>query len=227
MATSNNVEPLDLIKYLKPGMKISATIQFGPDDNFTFATTLIGYKAEHFILLDMTLKTQEQLVMRKLNNAQIIVRGISDTELGHVVAFNTSIIQVTSLPSALLFVRIPKHFITKTIREHERYKVSLPVSLSEYNELQGERKFDGKLVDLSISGCGIYVGGENELNIKSRVNFSSDLDSFLPDSLTGYIVSIRRQQKGHLIGVQFEQPIELSDELKMTLFEHFFKSHSL
>lgn len=227
MATSNSVESLDVIKYLKPGMKISATIQFGPDDNLTFATTLIGYKAEQFILLDITLKAQEQLVMRKLNNVQIIVRGISDTELGHVVAFSTSIMQAITVPSALLFLRLPTHFVTKTIREHERYKLSLPVVLTEYTEQHGERKFDGQLVDLSISGCGIFIGGENELNIKNRVSFSSDLDTFLPDGLAGHIAGIRRQAQGHLIGVQFKQPIQLSDELKMSLFEQFFKSNSL
>lgn len=222
MATSHSAE---LIKYLTPGIKISATIQFGPDDSVTFTTTLIGYKAEQFLLLDFQPKVQEQLIMRKLTNAQMVVRGITDTELGHIVAFKTSIIQVISAPCSMFSLRLPKYFVTKTIREHERYKLSLPVSLTEYAE-KSERKFEGELVDLSVCGCGIYIGGQNDLKVRHRVSFSCDLDNLLPNDMTSHIASIRRQNQGHLIGVQFEEAIELSDQLKMSLFEKFFRNNS-
>lgn len=226
MAASNSKDPSDLIKYLKPGMKISATIQFGPDDNYAFSTSLVGFKAEQCLILDMPIKAQEALVMRKLVNVQIVVRGMSDTELGHVIAFNTSVIQVISSPCTLIFIRPPKHFFTKTIREHERYKISIPVALTEKSE-QLERSFNGTLVDFSISGCGVFVTGENELTVNNTIRISSELDDLLPDDLACHIANIRRQSKGHMIGVQFENPLTMSDELKMVLFDQTFKSGML
>lgn len=222
MATSSSTEPADLTKFLKPGMKISATIQFGPDDSFAFSTTLIGFKGEQFLILDMPHKVHESLVMRKLSNVQIVLRGVCDTELGHVIAFKTSILQAISSPHTLFFLRPPKHFVTKTIREHERYKISMPVTLTEQTD-QLEKSFNGTLVDFSVSGCGIFVLGENELTLNNAVRFSCELDSLLPKDLTSHIANIRRQHKGHMIGVQFDTPLAMSDELKMAMFDQTFK----
>lgn len=226
MVAANSSQLSDLSKFLKPGMKISATIQFGPDDSYAFSTTLIGFKPEQFLLLDMPMKTQEALVMRKLTNVQIVVRGMCDTELGHVIAFKTSILQIISSPSALLFLRTPRHFVTKTIREHERYKIAIPVTLSEIST-QFEKNFTGTLIDFSISGCGIFIAGENELTVNRPIRFNSELDALLPETLHSRIANIRRVSKGHMIGIQFDSPLVMSDELKMAMFDQTFKVGAL
>lgn len=213
MTMSGSLSGDELGNYLQPGMKISATIQFAEQDCITFATTLVGFKATQFLLLDMPIKTYESLVMRKLSNVPIVIRGMSDTELGHIIAFRSSIYQATSTPFNLLFIRFPKQFAKKTIREHERYKISLPVTLTEKSD-HFDKHFNGTLVDFSVSGCGIFIKGENELQLNHAIIISSTLDPWLPQDLTSHVVSIRRRDKGHLIGIKFSSMINMTDELR-------------
>lgn len=196
---------------LKPGMKVSTEIHFGPEDTYAFHTTLIGHKIEQYIVLDLPLKAHQALVMRKLKNVAIVLRGMCDTELGHILAFQSSILQPSTKPFCVLFIRPPKHFATKAIRSHERYKVAIPAEVSEDN-----KNYAGTLVDFSISGCGVFIRGENELHMGSKVRINSELDPFLPKRLKSHIVNIRRKSNGHLIGIQFEQPITLTETLKKT-----------
>ncbi|ENM5842930.1 flagellar brake protein [Vibrio mimicus] len=207
---------------LKPGMKMSAEIQFGPEDSYAFHTTLIGHKIEQHIILDLPLKAHEALVMRKVNNVQIVLRGMCDTELGHILAFKTSILQASTKPFCILFLRPPKHFATKAIRSHERYKVAIPAELNEDN-----KSYSGTLVDFSVSGCGVFIQGENELNKGSKVRINSELDPFLPKLIKSQIVNIRRQANGHLIGIQFDQPIALTEPLKKQVLEQAFLAGSI
>ncbi|HGF7190564.1 TPA: PilZ domain-containing protein [Vibrio cholerae] len=207
---------------LKPGMKVAAEIHFGPEDTYAFHTTLIGHKIGQYIVLDLPLKAHQALVMRKLKNVPIVLRGMCDTELGHILAFQSSILQPSTKPFCVLFIRPPKHFATKTIRSHERYKVAIPAQVSE-----GNKNYAGTLVDFSISGCGVFIPGENELNAGSKVRINSELDPFLPKRVKSHIVNIRRKSNGNLIGIQFEQPITLTETLKKQVLEHAFLAGSI
>ncbi|WP_274677092.1 flagellar brake domain-containing protein [Vibrio aestuarianus] len=133
-------------------MKMMANIEFGPEDSYSFSTSVVGYKRDRYALLDMPTKVQEDLVMRKIVNVQVTLRGICDTEFGHILAFKSTIIRSMSKPIGLLFIRFPNHFVTKAIREHERYKLSLPATITD-----NERKIKAKLVDFSISGCALFI----------------------------------------------------------------------
>ncbi|QIL86874.1 flagellar brake protein (plasmid) [Vibrio sp. HDW18] len=217
---SNDLHKLALL--LKPGMKVSAEIQFGPEDTYIFHTALVGHKIEQYIVLEFPQGCYEALVMRKLNNVQIILRGICDTELGHILAFKSSIIQASSKPFCVLFLRPPKHFATKAIRSHERYKLAIPAELN-----QGNKSYTGSLIDFSVSGCGVFIAGENELNKGSGVSINSELDPLLPTHIDSHIVNIRRQPNGHLIGIQFAQPIQLTESLKKQILEQAFLAGSL
>lgn len=105
---------------LKPGMKVSAEIHFGPEDTYAFHTTLIGHKIEQYIVLDLPLKAHQALVMRKLKNVAIVLRGMCDTELGHILAFQSSILQpALSLSVFCLFahpnILRPKRFVAMNV----------------------------------------------------------------------------------------------------------------
>ncbi|EEY99416.1 flagellar brake protein [Vibrio mimicus] len=218
--SSTDLNKLALL--LKPGMKVSVEIQFGPEDSYAFHTTLIGHKIDQHIILDLPLKAHQALVMRKLKNVHIVLRGMCDTELGHIVAFQSSILQASTKPFCMLFMRPPKHFATKAIRSHERYKIAIPAELNENN-----RSYSGTLIDFSISGCGVFIDGENELNKGSKVRINSELDPFLPKRIKSQIVNIRRQSNGHLIGIQFDQPITLTETLKKQVLEQAFLAGSI
>ncbi|MGL4827966.1 MAG: PilZ domain-containing protein [Vibrio sp.] len=218
--SSTDLNKLALL--LKPGMKVSVEIQFGPDDFYSFHTVLIGHKIDQHIILDLPLKAHQALVMRKLKNVQIILRGMSDTELGHIVAFQSSILQASTKPYCMLFMRPPRHFATKAIRGHERYKIAIPAELHEAN-----RSYSGTLIDFSVSGCGVFIEGENELDKGSNVQINSELDPFLPKRIKSHIVNIRRQANGHLIGIRFDQPIVLTEILKKQVLEQAFLAGSI
>ncbi|PNH95502.1 PilZ domain-containing protein [Vibrio diazotrophicus] len=219
-SSSNNISELE--KYLQNGMKLSVSFQFGPNDNYDFTTTLVGHKTQQYLILDLPIKALELLVMRKLSNVQTVVRGICNKDHGHIVAFKTSTYQSIRRPFNLLFLRPPKHFATKTIREHERYSISLPASISTINS-----EVSGIMADLSVSGCGIFVAGENELQTGSKVDIRCEMITSLPENLGCHIVKISREPKGHLIGIKFDETINMSDEMRKEVLEHAFSAGSI
>ncbi|NGZ13526.1 flagellar brake protein [Vibrio aestuarianus] len=212
-----NTNLIELLRLLKPGMKMMANIEFGPEDSYSFSTSVVGYKRDRYALLDMPTKVQEDLVMRKIVNVQVTLRGICDTEFGHILAFKSTIIRSMSKPIGLLFIRFPNHFVTKAIREHERYKLSLPATITD-----NERKIKAKLVDFSISGCALFITTTNDLEKETIINVKSALTPLLPSDLTSQIISIRSHENGYLVGVKFAQPIEMTPELKQEVLEHSF-----
>lgn len=90
-----------LHKFLKPGMKLSINFEFGPKDKFSYSTVYLGIKENSYLILDIPMRLLEDQVMRKLHNADVIVRGVSDTELGHVLAFKSSVLMTAVRPSPL------------------------------------------------------------------------------------------------------------------------------
>ncbi len=223
MTHANSTPISELDRYIQLGMKMSVTFQFGPGDNYDFTTTLVGYKANQYVALDFPTKALEVLVMRKLSNIETVVRGICTKDFGHIVAFKTSTYQSIRRPFNMLFLRPPRHFASKTIREHERYKVNLPTAISTQ-----EKDISGTMVDFSVSGAGIFVAGENELKLHDKVDLiNCDLNSYLPQGLTGTIVKITRVAKGHLIGVKFDNTVEMSDELHNQVLEQAFHAGSI
>ncbi len=88
-----------LHKFLKPGMKLSINFEFGPKDKFSYSTVYLGIKENSYLILDIPMRLLEDQVMRKLHNADVIVRGVSDTELGHVLAFKSSVLMTAVRPS--------------------------------------------------------------------------------------------------------------------------------
>lgn len=99
----------ELHRFLKPGMKLSTNFEFGPKDQYTYSTTYLGMKENAYLILDIPMRLLEEQVMRKLPNADIIVRGVSDTELGHVIAFKSSVLTTTVRPSPFCLSAFQEH----------------------------------------------------------------------------------------------------------------------
>ncbi|WP_159652760.1 flagellar brake protein [Vibrio atypicus] len=207
----------ELTELLKPGIKLSATIHFGPDDRYLFSTTFIGYKAQQYLIIDLPAKAREALVIRKLSNTEIVVRAITNTKLGHIVAFKTTIMVKSSRPSPLLFLRMPSYFASKPVRQHERHSMDVSAELKSNNV-----SYDGRLVDFSASGCAIFLNGENELSSNSVIDVTTPFSDYLPKSLKLSIVNVVKEKGGHKLGIRFNNPIEITDELKQALVEHAY-----
>ncbi|CDT73556.1 conserved hypothetical protein [Vibrio coralliirubri] len=213
---------LELFRYLKPGTKTAGVLEFGPDDSIQISTLYIGHKEDQYLILELTQKATEALTLRKLTNVDIIVRAITDTELGHIVAFKTNVLAHITSPAHLIFLRPPSNFATKPIREHERYKVRLSCEVT-FDTLS----LDATLVDFSASGCGIYLTQQSDIDVGWKIKVNSDLNEYLGDDLVYKVVSKKRQRQGWLLGIQFPEHLDMSDELKTLLLEQAFVSGSI
>ncbi|CDT84797.1 PilZ domain-containing protein [Vibrio coralliirubri] len=213
---------LELFRYLKPGTKTAGVLEFGPDDSIQISTLYIGHKEDQYLILELSQKTTEALTLRKLTNVDIIVRAITDTELGHIVAFKTNVLAHITSPAHLIFLRPPSNFATKPIREHERYKVRLSCEVT-FDTLS----LDATLVDFSASGCGIYLTQQSDIDVGWKIKVNSDLNEYLNDDLVYKVVSKKRQRQGWLLGIQFPEHLDMSDELKTLLLEQAFVSGSI
>ncbi|MCG9558753.1 PilZ domain-containing protein [Vibrio kanaloae] len=218
MHKDKNVE---LFRYLKPGTKTAGVLEFGPDDSIQISTLYIGHKEDQYLILDLSQKATEALTLRKLINVDIIVRAITDTELGHIIAFKTNVLAHITSPAHLLFLRPPSNFATKPIREHERYKVCLDCEVN-FDTLS----LDATLVDFSASGCGVYIAQPTDIDIGWKIKVNSILSEYLDDELIHKVVSKKRQGQGWLLGIQFPDHLSISDELKTRLIEQAFVAGS-
>jgi len=204
-----------LHRFLKLGMKLSTRFEFGPNDQYTYSTTYLGMKENAYLILDIPIRLLEEQVMRKLPNADIIVRAVSDTELGHVIAFKSSVLMTAVRPSPLLFIRIPGTFATKPIREYERYKLQMDCKIVHTGNV-----YDGVLIDFSRAGVGISTLFEPEFNVGENISIDSSLSHHIGKENKCVIANIKKLVKGWVIGIKFENPIEMTHELKTELLEH-------
>lgn len=212
--TATNEALVEILNIMQAGMRVSVTFDFGINDQYSFSTSYIGAKPGQYLIIELPVKVKEALIMRQMKNVDVVIRAITNTKLGHIVALKSSVANVISQPAHLVFVRMPSHFASKPIREHERFYIESPVEITANNV-----SYSGKMLDISASGCAIYLSGENELSTSSVIDISSELDEHLPDDLKYSIVKITRENGGHRLGIRFNTPIELDDKRKRHLLE--------
>ncbi|MCL9773438.1 PilZ domain-containing protein [Vibrio methylphosphonaticus] len=204
-------KPQDYYRYLKPGMRLSLSIN-GSDQIKGIASILIGYKMERFISVDVSGIDDD--LLNQLVDKELVVRGLTDSSFGHVIAFKCHWMAFSDVVCKQLYLSIPERVVSKPIREHSRYKLALPCNVSF-----GQANIDGQVIDFSVSGCGIYTEQSHDFCKGLEVKVETALNRFLPGSLTCEVVSIKKQGAGSLIGIQFNQQILMSNALKNALAE--------
>nr|WP_284676476.1 PilZ domain-containing protein [Vibrio sinus] len=202
-------------------MKLSVVLEFGPKDSFSFSSQYIGGKANLYLIIDFPAKVKERLIMRKVNNTRIVIRGVSDTKDGDIIAFQSSTLALINNPTGLLFIRSPQHFARKPIREHERYKIDVDATI----DFAGQ-KFSAHFVDFSVSGCALLIKDPNELEEKHKVTVISELDELCQSEFSGQVTSVAKSKVGTKIGIRFNEEIELNDKLRSKLLEEAFNANS-
>lgn len=86
---------------------------------------------------------------------------------------------------------------------------------------------DATLVDFSASGCGIFLTQQSDIDVGWKIKVNSDLNEYLDDDLVYKVVSKKRQRQGWLLGIQFPEHLDMSDELKTLLLEQAFVAGSI
>ncbi|GAB2650867.1 hypothetical protein GCM10026988_19250 [Vibrio panuliri] len=155
--------------------------------------------------------------MRQVANAQVVIRGITQSKLGHIIAFKSSILGTVTMPAGLMFLRMPKHFASKPIRSHERYPVDEPITV-----LANTVTYEAVMQDFSVNGCAFFLKGENPFEKNTQISIESEFSRYWPSGITFTIVSIEKQTLGHRYGVKFDQTLEMSADLKHELLERSF-----
>ncbi|WP_375749751.1 PilZ domain-containing protein [Vibrio sp. HN007] len=209
------INQTDKIKdYLEFGMKLAAVIKFGPKDDYAFQCNLVGIKEGQFIILDLPSKAVEDLITRKTSNARIVVRGVTDTELGDIIAFKTEIITVSSRPTWLMYLKLPYSFESKPIRSNKRIKMNLPVKVT-HEELE----YKATLRDLSMSGCGLVVNKALNISKDDEVAINTFLENYPEESPKCIVVNYRKYTNQTFLGIKFEPELKMSDKLKYEIID--------
>lgn len=201
--------------FLHFGMKLSVAIKYGPDDEYSLHTHLIGIREHQFLILDLTGKSVEDLITRRTKNVPVVIRGICDTDLGHIMAFKSEIITITSRPVWLMFVKLPYEFETIAIRSNKRFKLDLPVIIKHNGD---EHK--ARLKDLSVSGCGISIADTITIEKEASLEIQPRLKHFPEHCPPCKVVNLRKHNQETLLGVKFEKEIDFSEPLKFEIADH-------
>ncbi|WP_117234128.1 PilZ domain-containing protein [Vibrio maerlii] len=212
----------DLNRFLVPGAAVSITLEANGSAKYNFSAIYIGNKPTKYVVFELTQQAMDKITETESASVNIIVRAISDTEYGHVIAFKCNVIQAISAPALQVFMSAPTSIASKPIREHERYKLNLNAAVR-----LREHYLQGYMIDFSVSGCGLLLNDTGVLEIGNEVSIDSELNRMLPSDLVSRVVSIRKQATGFIVGIQFESPILLTHDLKRELLEQSFKSGNL
>jgi hypothetical protein len=85
-------------------MKLSTVIEFGPKNSYTFTSSFIGLKENSYLIFELSVKAMEDLVTSKVNGMPVVLRGVTDTQEGHIIAFRSRIMGVKTVGSWLIFL---------------------------------------------------------------------------------------------------------------------------
>jgi len=205
----------DLKKYLQFGMRLSAVIHFGPKDQYTIGCQFVGLKENSFVIFELSNRSMEELVVRKVNNVAVIIRGVSDTVEGHIIAFKSKIAGIKMFGTWLMFVSYPLQIESKPIRENRRYKVHIGAEVKI-----GRMKYQAELLDISISGCALYITGDLAVEIGTELDINPEIENIPTVHPKCRVVNFRKQLDGVVLGIEFDQCLDVSDELRLEVLEH-------
>jgi c-di-GMP-binding flagellar brake protein YcgR len=213
---------LDLKRYLTIGMKLSGVINFGPKEEYSFHCTFIGMKERQFLIFELSAKSMEELITRRTNNVDVVIKGVADTEFGHIFAFRSQIIGIKSLVGWLMFVRYPTYTEIRKIRDNKRYKVAIDARL----KLE-QQTVAAQIVNLSVSGCGLLVPDGVMIEAGTEVSIVPAI-KHMPDTIPKCtVVNNHKEPDGTVLGIAFDSPVDVTEELKLEVLENFIQQREL
>lgn len=215
----NNIS--DLKQYLGIGSRFSIVFRFPQGDECTTQCCYLGMKENKFLIFDLSPRTMEQLVIHKADishypeGVQVIVRGFADTEFGHILAFKTKILGIKSLFSWLMFLKLPKSVEAKAVRKDKRFKINVATTVHFH-----ERSEQAVIRDISASGCCLYLENTIKLQYGSKTQIDLNFAELSETHKTGTIANYHRNGTGLSIGINFDRPLPMSNQLRLELLEY-------
>ncbi|WP_237716174.1 flagellar brake domain-containing protein [Moritella dasanensis] len=204
---------IDALKLMHIGMRLLIEVVLPNGTKFKAASRLIGYKKDDFILLEYPMGVAAGFEKVFLENANIIVRAITDTSFRDIVAFKTKINTIIYRPVKMLSLDMPVHIATHKVREAPRIEVVYPVEV----KCNG-RKSPAKMLDFSVSGCGLLLENQDIYILQgNRVTINLSISSDIKAELEGLVTSVQADSSQLKVGIKFNLH---QLELKKEIFHH-------
>ena len=182
--------------------------------SFPVQSRLVGIDSGKFIIIHPPSRFKD--VKHKLYPGnKIIVRYLVR---GEVVAFATSLIEIISQPSLLMFLKFPEKLIHQNIRSVKRAACLIPVM----TRFEGH-VYQGVINDISLKGCQCIImmppppdapAFEKNQPIELHFKFIGDRGE---QTLSGIIKNFRHKKNRATIGVSF---VHITDEFETTISEY-------
>lgn len=204
---------IDALKLMHIGMRLLIEVVLPNGKKFKAASRLIGYKKDAFILLEYPMGLDAGFDKVFLENANIIIRAITDTGFRDIIAFKTKINTIIYRPVKMLSLDMPANIATHKIRDEPRIEAAYNVDMS-----CNDKQCSAKMLDFSVSGCGLVVENQDIYVVKGnyiaiKLSLSADIEA----KLEGQVISVQADSGQSKIGVKFNQN---QLELKKDIFHH-------
>lgn len=215
MKTSEH-QKTDIASYLTFGMKLTGSIEFAIDDKREVTCSFIGLKRNQYLLFELSLKSVDEVFMRRTNGTSIVVRGFSDVGEGHVVAFRSKVLKLLSTGVPLLFVQFPNKVESKPVRAYKRYKVDFKASIYIDNKM-----YPATLIDISKAGCAVLIENEQiEIEKGAEVFIEPEIQYIEKPYPKCFVVNKRMQNGNTILGIDLEHELNVSDNLKLEVLQN-------
>ncbi|MCG7495289.1 flagellar brake protein [Vibrio sp. Of7-15] len=215
----------EILKLMHVGMRVLVEVNCPNGVKSQATSYLIGYKKDEFILIDYPVSNDREFDKIFLENAELIIRAITDSSFRDIVAFKAKVESIVYRPTKMLCIEMPKSMAKRKVRSHPRIDANLAVKI----EVNGKH-LTGKMLDYSLSGCCLELSVEplpcaNE----DKISLSLLPDSNIEGTISGAIMSVTDKEGNYHLGIQFngnEDPAQV--DLKKAVYQHcLFESSSL
>lgn len=156
-------------------------------------TTLIGWKAHQFVIVDMP--QNGEIAFSAKEGIVCVVRYEG---LNRLYGFDTMVLKVSQYPGPLIYLKYPQIVKELSFRRHNRIKTIIPASI--YNVVCNQ----ATILDISYGGC--LLSSETYYDVGSSFYISFDLPSGdRVEYCKCWVRNIRRENGKILMGVEFEE----------------------
>ena len=204
---------IEAIRFMHAGMRLQVEVNLPNGTRSQATSRLIGYKKDDFILIEYPTSRDADFEKIYLENAEIIVRAITETGFRDIVAFKTRVDSIVYHPVKMLSLDMPASIATHKIRQQPR----VDTEYAAYLEYDGSR-IPAKMLDFSISGCRVITGPQPKpIGEGNKVTISLSVTPHLEGQLAGVAVNIQAGPSQCQLGIRFD---ESQLELKKDIFHN-------
>ncbi|MGF1757214.1 flagellar brake protein [Photobacterium sagamiensis] len=213
MKTARPKQDIDTLKLMHIGMRLLVEVNLPNGKKSQATSRLIGYKKDDFILIEYPTSRDTEFENIFLENAEIIVRAITETSFRDIVAFKAKVNTIVYRPVKMLSLDMPVNIANHKIRQQPRVETEYVVSIES-----GGNKIPAKMMDFSISGCRLITETQaTPISQGDNVTITLSLTPHLKGQLEGLAVSIQSGPRQCQIGIQFD---DHQLELKKDIFHN-------